>query len=44
MKFTHGMLALLIAANLLSGCAPVVIGGAAAGTAVVAASRRSATN
>jgi osmotically-inducible protein OsmY len=42
MKFTHGMLALLIAANLLCGCAPVVIGGAAAGTAVVATSRRSA--
>jgi osmotically-inducible protein OsmY len=42
MKLTHGMLALLIAANLLSGCAPVVIGGAAAGTAVVATSRRSA--
>lgn len=42
MKFTHGILALLIAANLLYGCAPVVIGGAAAGTAVVATSRRSA--
>ena len=42
MKFTHGLLALLIAANLLYGCAPVVVGGAAAGTAVVATSRRSA--
>jgi osmotically-inducible protein OsmY len=41
MKFTHGILALLIATNLLYGCAPVVIGGAAAGTAVVATSRRS---
>ena len=41
MKLTHGMLALLIATNLLYGCAPVVIGGAAAGTAVVANSRRS---
>jgi osmotically-inducible protein OsmY len=41
MKFTHGILALLIAINLLYGCAPVVIGGAAAGTAVVATSRRS---
>jgi osmotically-inducible protein OsmY len=42
MKFTNGILALLIAANLLCGCAPVVIGGAAAGTAAVATSRRSA--
>jgi osmotically-inducible protein OsmY len=41
MKSTHGILALLIATNLLYGCAPVVIGGAAAGTAVVATSRRS---
>lgn len=41
MKFTHGIIALLIATNLLYGCAPVVIGGAAAGTAVVATSRRS---
>lgn len=41
MKFTHGILALLIATNLLYGCAPVVIGGAAAGTAVVVTSRRS---
>jgi len=41
MKFAHGILALLIATNLLYGCAPVVIGGAAAGTAVVATSRRS---
>jgi osmotically-inducible protein OsmY len=41
MKFTHGILALLIATNLLYGCAPVVIGGAAAGTTVVATSRRS---
>jgi len=41
MKFTHGILALLIATDLLTGCAPVVIGGAAAGTAVVANSRRS---
>jgi osmotically-inducible protein OsmY len=41
MKFTIGILALLIATNLLYGCAPVVIGGAAAGTAVVANSRRS---
>jgi osmotically-inducible protein OsmY len=41
MKYTHGILALLIAANLLYGCAPVVIGGAAAGTAAVATSRRS---
>jgi osmotically-inducible protein OsmY len=42
MTSTHGLLALLIATNLLYGCAPVVIGGAAAGTAVVATSRRSA--
>ena len=42
MKFTHGILALLIATNLLYGCAPVVVGGAAAGGAVVATSRRSA--
>jgi osmotically-inducible protein OsmY len=42
MKLNHGILALLIATNLLYGCAPVVIGGAAAGTAVVATSRRSA--
>jgi osmotically-inducible protein OsmY len=41
MKLNHGILALLIATNLLYGCAPVVIGGAAAGTAVVASSRRS---
>jgi len=41
MKLNHGILALLIATNLLYGCAPVVIGGAAAGTAVVATSRRS---
>jgi osmotically-inducible protein OsmY len=41
MKLTHGILALLIATDLLSGCAPLVIGGAAAGTAVVANSRRS---
>ncbi|MGB7934432.1 MAG: BON domain-containing protein [Gammaproteobacteria bacterium] len=41
MKLNHGILALLIATNLLYGCAPVVIGGAAAGTAVVANSRRS---
>jgi osmotically-inducible protein OsmY len=41
MKLNQGILALLIAANLLYGCAPVVIGGAAAGTAVVATSRRS---
>ena len=41
MKFTHGILALLIATNLLYGCVPVVVGGAAAGTAVVATSRRS---
>jgi osmotically-inducible protein OsmY len=41
MKFNQGILALLIATNLLYGCAPVIIGGAAAGTAVVATSRRS---
>jgi osmotically-inducible protein OsmY len=41
MKLNQGILALLIATNLLYGCAPVVIGGAAAGTAVVASSRRS---
>jgi osmotically-inducible protein OsmY len=41
MKLNQGILALLIATNLLYGCAPVVIGGAAAGTAVVATSRRS---
>jgi osmotically-inducible protein OsmY len=41
MKLKHGILALLMATNLLYGCAPVVIGGAAAGTAVVANSRRS---
>ena len=41
MKLTHGILALLIATNLLYGCAPVVIGGAVAGTAAVATSRRS---
>ena len=41
MKLNHGILALLIATNLLYGCAPVVIGGAAAGTAVVTNSRRS---
>ena len=41
MKFTNGILALLIATNLLYGCAPVVVGGAVAGTAVVANSRRS---
>jgi osmotically-inducible protein OsmY len=41
MKLTHGILALLIVTNMLYGCAPVVIGGAVAGTAVVANSRRS---
>ncbi len=41
MKFTNGILALLIATNLLYGCAPVVVGGAVAGTAAVANSRRS---
>ena len=41
MKLTHGILALLIVTNMLYGCAPVVIGGAVAGTAVVATSRRS---
>ncbi len=41
MKFAHGILALLIATNLLYGCAPVIVGGAVAGTAVVANSRRS---
>jgi osmotically-inducible protein OsmY len=41
MKLTNGILALLISTQLLCGCAPVVVGGAVAGTAVVATSRRS---
>lgn len=41
MKLANGILALLIATQLLSGCAPVVVGGAVAGTVTVANSRRS---
>jgi osmotically-inducible protein OsmY len=41
MKLASGILALLIATDLLCGCAPVVVGGAVAGGAVVANSRRS---
>ncbi len=41
MKLANGILALLIATQLLSGCAPMVVGGAVAGTVVVANSRRS---
>lgn len=41
MKLVNGILALLIATQLLSGCTPVVVGGAVAGTVTVANSRRS---
>jgi osmotically-inducible protein OsmY len=41
MKLANGILALLITTQLLGGCAPVVVGGAVAGTVAVANSRRS---